>query len=211
MQVAREEPSPIVVPAIRKSCEAIGELFNRRFSPEEPLDTAEELTTSARGQLDELIKGADVGMTGTNFITADTGTIALVTSERNARKSALVPPTYIAVAGVEKIIPTVEDLQPFIELIGRSGTGQDITSYVSLLTPPFASPPIDFDEPDNAGGAFHLVLIDNRRLAMSDDPQLRETLYCIRCGACANVCTNFQQVGGHVFGGKTHSGGIATG
>src|SRR6056297_1426365 len=87
-------------------------------------------------------------MTGANFITADTGTLALVTSEGNARKSALVPDTHIAVAGVEKILPTVEDLQPFIELIGRSGTGQDVTSYISLLTPPTESPVVHFEDPD---------------------------------------------------------------
>ncbi|MEF8795119.1 MAG: LUD domain-containing protein [Salinivenus sp.] len=215
LQVADEVPSHIVAPAIHKSREAIAELFNRRFDPPTPLETAEELTQFAREQLGRLIEGADVGMTGANFITADSGTLALVTSEGNARKSALVPPTHIAVAGVEKIIPRVEDLRPFVELIGRSGTGQDITSYVSLLTPPFESPPLDFDRPDDpvepADRDFHLVLLDNGRMQMRDDPQLRETLYCIRCGACSNSCANFQQVGGHAFGGETYSGGIATG
>ena len=215
LQLAEEDPSHIVAPAIHKSREAIAELFNRRFDPPEPLETAEELTQFARRQLGQLIQGADVGMTGANFITADTGTLALITSEGNARKSALVPPTYIAVAGVEKIVPSVEDLQPFVELIGRSGTGQDLTSYLSLLSPPFESPPLDFDRPDApaepAERAFHLVLLDNGRMAMREDPQLRETLYCIRCGACANSCANFQQVGGHAFGGETYSGGIATG
>jgi len=215
LQVAEETPSHIVAPAIHKSREAIAELFNRTFDPPEPLETAEELTQFAREHLGRLIRGADVGMTGANFITADTGTLALVTSEGNARKTALVPPTYVAVAGVEKIIPSVEELQPFIELIGRSGTGQDVTSYISLLTPPFQSPPIDFDRPDQpleAGGrSFHLVLLDNGRMRMRQDEQLRETLYCIRCGACSNSCANFQQVGGHAFGGETYSGGIATG
>ena len=215
LQVADEAPSHIVAPAIHKSREAIAELFNRQFDPPTPLETAEELTQFAREQLGRRIEGADVGMTGANFITADSGTLALVTSEGNARKSALVPPTYIAVAGVEKIIPRVEDLRPFVELIGRSGTGQDITSYVSLLTPPFDAPPMDFDRPDDpmAPGDrdFHLVLLDNGRMQMRDDPQLRETLYCIRCGACSNSCANFQQVGGHAFGGETYSGGIATG
>ena len=215
LQLAAEEPSHIVAPAIHKSRQAIADLFNRRFDPPMPLETAEELTQFAREQLGRLIEGADVGMTGANFITADSGTLALVTSEGNARKTALVPPTYIAVAGVEKIIPRVEDLQPFVELIGRSGTGQDITSYVSLLTPPFESPPIDFDRPDApiapADRSFHLVLLDNGRMEMRGDPQLRETLYCIRCGACSNSCANFQQVGGHAFGGETYSGGIATG
>jgi Fe-S oxidoreductase len=155
-------------------------------------------------------------MTGANFLTADTGTLALVTSEGNARKTAVVPDTHVCVAGVEKILPSVEDLAPFVELIGRSGTGQDITSYLSLLTPPVDSPTMDFSDPDAPMGAaddreFHLVLIDNGRLAMREDEHLRETLYCIRCSACSNVCANFQQVGGHAFGGETYSGGIATG
>lgn len=215
LQVAKERPSHIVAPAIHKSREAIADLFNRQFNPPERLETAEELTQFAQEHLGRLIQDADVGMTGANFITADTGTLVLVTSEGNARKSALVPPTYIAVAGVEKILPCVEDLQPFVELIGRSGTGQDITSYVSLFTPPFDSPPIDFARPDESmdtgDRSFHLVLLDNGRMHMREDSQLKETLYCIRCGACANSCANFQQVGGHAFGGETYSGGIATG
>jgi iron-sulfur cluster protein len=210
LQVAKETPSHIVAPAIHKSREAIADLFNRRFNPDTRLETAEELTRFARKQLGRLIQGADVGMTGANFITADTGTLALVTSEGNARKTALVPPTHVAVAGIEKLIPTVE-----VELIGRSGTGQDITAYVSLLTPPVPSPVPDFDQPDQpmtpSDRSFHLVLLDNGRTAMREDPQLKETLYCIRCGACSNVCANFQQVGGHAFGGETYSGGIATG
>jgi iron-sulfur cluster protein len=215
LQVADEAPSHIVAPAIHKSREGIAELFNETFSPDEKLETAEELTMFARERLLEKIKGADVGMTGANFITADTGTIALVTSEGNARKSAVVPDTHVAVAGVEKVIPSVEDLQPFVELIGRSGTGQDITSYVSLLTPPVDSPTVDFDDPDtplsSSDRDFHLVLVDNGRMAMREDPELKETLYCIRCSACSNVCANFQSVGGHAFGGETYSGGIATG
>ncbi len=215
LQLAEETPSHIVAPAIHKSRQAIADLFNHRFEPEEPLETAKELTRFARKKLGMLIQRADVGMTGANFITADTGTLALVTSEGNARKTALVPPTHIAVAGLEKIIPTVEDLQPFVELIGRSATGQDLTSYLSLLTPPGPSPVPDFRRPDEPMTSeereFHLVLLDNGRRAMRDDPHLRETLYCIRCGACANVCANFQQVGGHAFGGETYSGGIGTG
>ncbi|PSP81885.1 (4Fe-4S)-binding protein [Halobacteriales archaeon QS_1_68_17] len=217
LQVADEAPSHIVAPAIHKSREGIAELFNERFGPDEPLETAEELTMFAREQLLERIKEADVGMTGANFITADTGTIALVTSEGNARKSAVVPDTHVAVAGVEKVVPSVEDLQPFVELIGRSGTGQDITSYISLLTPPVDSPTVDFADPDTpitdgeTDREFHLVLIDNGRMAMREDEDLRETLYCIRCSACSNTCANFQSVGGHAFGGETYSGGIATG
>jgi iron-sulfur cluster protein len=217
LQIADEAPSHIVAPAIHKSREEIAALFNEYFEPDEPLETAEELTAFARERLGDQIRDADVGMTGANFVTADSGTVALVTSEGNARKTVAVPDTHVAVAGVEKIVPTVEDLQPFVELIGRSGTGQDITSYISLFTPPMDSPTVDFDEPETPIGGdgtdreFHLVLIDNGRLAMREDEELRETLYCIRCSACANTCANFQSVGGHAFGGETYSGGIATG
>jgi len=212
LQIADEAPSHIVAPAIHKSREEIATLFNEVFEPAEPLSTAEELTRFARGYLGEKIRDAEVGMTGANFITADTGSLALVTSEGNARKCVQATDTHVAVAGVEKLVPSVEDLQPFVELIGRSGTGQDITSYVSLLTPPVDSPTFDDGELGPAADReFHLVLIDNGRMAMREDDQLRETLYCIRCSACANSCANFQHVGGHAFGGETYSGGIATG
>ncbi|MDS0300621.1 LUD domain-containing protein [Halogeometricum sp. S1BR25-6] len=217
LQLAEEAPSHIVAPAIHKSRDAIAELFEERFDPDEPLETAEDLTYFAREKLGEQITDAEVGITGANFLTADTGTMALVTSEGNARKTVAATDTQITVAGVEKVIPTVEDLHPFIELIGRSGTGQDITSYVSLLTPPVDTPVVDFDDETtplsefDADREFHLVLVDNGRMAMREDDQLRETLYCIRCSACSNSCANFQSVGGHAFGGETYSGGIATG
>ena len=217
LQVADDAPSHIVAPAIHKSREAVADLFNERFDPDPPLETAEELTRFARERLGERIEDAEVGMTGANFVAADTGTLALVTSEGNARKSVAATDTHVAVAGVEKVVPSIEDLQPFVELIGRSGTGQDITSYVSLLTPPVDTPVVDFDDDETplselgSDREFHLVLIDNGRMAMRDDDQLRETLYCIRCSACSNSCANFQSVGGHGFGGETYSGGIATG
>ena len=216
LQVAEEAPSHIVAPAIHKSREEIARLFTEQFDPDDPLESAAELTAFARKRLGERIREADVGMTGANFVTADTGTMALVTSEGNARKTVSATDTHVAVAGVEKIVPSVSDLQPFIELIARSGTGQDITSYVSLLTPPMDSPTMDFDDDTalsdrDADRDFHLVLVDNGRLAMREDDQLRETLYCIRCSACSNTCANFQEVGGHAFGGETYSGGIATG
>lgn len=217
LQIAEETPSHLVAPAIHKSREGIADLFNERFDLAEPLNTAEELTAFARKRLGEQIADADIGMTGANFISADSGTMALITSEGNARKTITATDTHIAVAGVEKIVPTVEDLRPFVELIGRSATGQDITSYVSLLTPPVSTPTIEFgtEKPvasDRSGGReFHLVLVDNGRLDLRDDDQLRETLYCIRCSACLNSCANFQHVGGHAFGGETYTGGIGTG
>ncbi|MFC6954700.1 LUD domain-containing protein [Halorubellus litoreus] len=217
LQLADEAPSHIVAPAIHKSRDDIARLFNELFDPDTDLETAAELTQFARETLHDQILDAEVAITGANFLTADTGTMALVTSEGNARKSVAATDTHVAVSGVEKVIPSVDDLQPFVELIGRSGTGQDITSYVSLLTPPVDTPVVDFADDSQPISAFendrefHLVLIDNGRLDMREDDQLRETLYCIRCSACSNSCANFQSVGGHAFGGETYSGGIATG
>jgi len=218
LQVADEAPSHLVAPAIHRSRGAIADLFEETFDPDEPLGTAEELTRFAREKLWEDVRTADVGMTGANFVAAESGTLMLVTSEGNARKCALVPDTHVAVAGIEKLVPSVAEFRPFVELLARSGTGQDITSYVSMLTPPVDSPTIDFEDAadvplsEQAGEReFHLVLVDNGRWAMREDPQLRETLYCVRCSACANSCANFQHVGGHAFGGDTYTGGIATG
>jgi len=217
LQLAEEAPSHIVAPAIHKSRAEIAALFNERFDPEEPFETAEDLTAFAREYLADRIREADVGMTGANFVAADSGTLALVTSEGNARKSVATTDTHIAIAGVEKLVPSLGDLQPFVELIGRSGTGQDITAYVSLLQPPSDTPVPDFADGDtplsdlSADREFHLVLLDNGRTELREDDQLRETLYCIRCSACLNSCANFQHVGGHAFGGETYSGGIGTG
>ncbi|MDF9745111.1 LUD domain-containing protein [Natrinema salsiterrestre] len=231
LQVADDTPSHIVGPAMHISRPEIADLFNERFDPDDRFETAEELTRFARDHLGEIITGADVGITGANFVVADSGTIALVTNEGNARKCAVTPDTHVAVAGIEKLIPTLSDLEPFVDIIAKSATGQPISQYVTMLSPPTDSPTLDFDAPDEPitageGGAadetgasgtgdpdrdFHLVLLDNGRTDMREDDQLRETLYCIRCGACSNSCANFQSVGGHGFGGETYSGGIATG
>jgi iron-sulfur cluster protein len=218
IQVADEAPSHIVGPSLHKSREEITKLFEAEFNPDESLDSAQKLTAFAREFLGERIDDADVGITGANFVMAESGSIALVTNEGNARKCASIPDTHVAVAGIEKVIPSVAELEPFAELISRAATGQDIPQYLSLLTPPVDTPTIDFDRADesNFGNSdserdFHLVLIDNGRWEMRQDDDLRETLYCIRCGACANSCANFQSVGGHAFGGETYTGGIATG
>ncbi|MGM0387756.1 MAG: LUD domain-containing protein [Natrinema limicola] len=220
LQVADDTPSHIVGPAMHLERVEIAELFNERFDPDEPLETAEELTQFARDYLADHIQEADVGITGANFVVADSGTITLVTNEGNARKCAVTPDTHVAIAGIEKLIPTLSDLEPFVDLIAKSATGQSIAQYVTMLSPPTDSPTLDFDDPEEpitAGDEaktdrdFHLVLLDNGRMDMREDDHLRETLYCIRCGACSNSCVNFQSVGGHGFGGETYSGGIATG
>src|SRR5215469_3421397 len=208
LQVADEQPSHIIAPALHYSRERITALFKRKFQTEGPLDTGEALTRFAREILRRQFIAADAGISGANLIAADSGSLMLVESEGNIRMTTLLPPVHIAIAGVEKVVPSRADFQPFIELLPASATGQPLTSYVSILRPPLSAPP--FAAPGKSTGPreFHLVLIDNGRSAMREDPVLHEALYCIRCSACLNVCANFETVGGHAFGGETYSGGI---
>ena len=206
LQIADEQPSHIIGPAIHYSRERITALFKRKFQTDLPLDTGEELTRFAREMLRQKFLNADAGISGANFVVADSGSIVLVESEGNIRLTSQLPPLHIAIAGVEKVLPSREDLAPFIELIAPSATGQGLASYTSVLTPPMKSAPVLTDRPVQR--EFHLVLIDNGRLRMREDPVLHEALYCIRCSACLNSCANFQTVGGHAFGGETYSGGI---
>ncbi len=207
LQIADEQPSHIVGPALHYSRERITEHFKRTFHTDLPLDTGEELTKFAREKLREKFLEADAGISGANFVAADSGTLVLVESEGNIRMTTLVPPLHIAITGVEKIIPSREDLGPFIELLAASGTGQPMTSYTSVISPPLRNARVITDGTPS-GREFHLVIVDNGRSKMRRDPVLQEALYCIRCGACSNCCANFQAVGGHAFGGETYSGGI---
>jgi iron-sulfur cluster protein len=208
LQVANEQPSHIIAPAIHYSRERITALFKRVFKTDLPLDTGEELTRFARERLREKFLRADVGITGANLIAADTGTIMLTESEGNIRMSSYAPPVHIAIAGVEKIIPTRREMGAFLELLAASGTGQKLSSYTTFISPPISDPPFAMPGKPRKDREFHLVLIDNGRMKMRDDPVLHETLYCIRCSACLNSCANFQTAGGHAFGGETYSGGI---
>ena len=208
LQVADEQPSHIIAPALHYSRERITALFKRKFQTELPLETGEELTRFAREILRQKFLQADVGITGGNLIAADTGTLMLVESEGNIRMTYVLPPVHIAVVGIEKVIPTRREMAPFLELLAASGTGQLMSSYTSFLNLPIDDAPFAMPGKLRRPREFHLVLIDNGRLGMRDDDALRETLYCMRCGACLNSCSNFQTVGGHAFGGETYSGGI---
>ena len=208
LQYSGEQPSHIVGPAIHQSRERISKLFKEKFNPDVPLETGEELTKFARAKLREKFLSADIGITGANLIAADTGSIALVESEGNIRLTYTLPSVHIALAGVEKVLPSLKDLSIFLELLAPSGTGQPLTSYTSVIRPPLNLPLFPFNNKEAGKREFYLVLIDNGRLQMRNDPVMREALYCIRCGACLNACANFQSVGGHAFGGETYSGGM---
>lgn len=208
LQVAEEQPSHVIAPAVHYSRERISALFKRKFRTDEPLETGEELTAFARKMLRRKFLAADAGITGANFVIADSGSIVLVESEANIRMTTAMPPLHIAISGAEKILPTRADLAPFIELLAASATGQLMSSYTSILRPPLLDVPVLTDGGPTPRREFHLVILDNGRSAMRDDAALREALYCIRCSACLNSCANFQTVGGHAFGGETYSGGI---
>ncbi len=208
LQVSKEQPSHNVAPAIHRSRERITELFKEHFNTQENLDTGEDLTKFARDILREKFLKADIGISGANILAADSGTILLVESEGNIRLTTQLPAVHIAISGIEKIIPTKKELGIFIELLAASGTGQSLTTYTNILQPPLELPVLNLNGRDDKEREFHLVLVDNGRMEMRNDPVFREAMYCIRCSACMNVCANFQAVGGHSFGGEYYTGGI---
>src|SRR5208282_2933499 len=141
-----------------------------------------ELTLAARERLRKIFLSAQMGVTGVNFAIAETGTLVLIENEGNGRLSSTLPDTYVAVMGIEKVIPRLDDLSHFLEILARTATGQKLTTYTSFITGPRREG--DLDGP----GEMHVVILDNGRSAMLADPVLREALNCIRCGACLNVC-----------------------
>lgn len=201
VQLAREKPSHIIAPAIHKSRQDVADLFAEKLGS--TTNVAEELTQVARKELREKFLTAEMGVTGANFAAADTGTIVLVENEGNIRLSTTLPRIHVALMGIEKVIPRFEDLAVFLKILARSATGQKMSSYVSFITGPRRE-----GEADGAG-EFHLVLLDNGRTRMLEDEEMREALYCLRCGACLNVCPVYQKIGGHAYG-SVYSGPIGS-
>jgi L-lactate dehydrogenase complex protein LldF len=196
IQLAHEKPSHIIVPAIHKTREQIADLFAEKLGPERPRSVA-EITAVARRRLRHEFLAAEMGITGANFAIAESGTIVLVENEGNIRLSTQVPKIHVAVVGIEKVIPRFDDLSVFLRLLPRSGTGQKQTAYVSFLNGPRQRAGGPATESDFE---FHLVLMDNGRTRILADEQMRESLYCIRCGACLNVCPVYQKIGGQAYG-----------
>jgi L-lactate dehydrogenase complex protein LldF len=193
IQLAHETPSHIVVPAIHKSKRQIAELFTEKLGIE-PTDDVAVLTGAARRNLRKRFAEAEVGISGVNFGVAETGTILILENEGNARLTTSLPKTHIAVMGIEKVIPRLADLDVFLKLLPRSGTGQRLTTYQSLITGKKRS------AEDEGPEEVHIVLMDNGRSRMLGHPVTRQSLACIRCGACLNACPVYQQVGGHAYG-----------
>lgn len=193
IQLAGETPSHIVVPAIHKTKGQIAELFVEKVGIE-PTDDVAVLTQTARKILRSKFAEAEIGISGVNFGVAETGTILILENEGNARLTTSLPKTHIAVMGIEKIIPKFTDLDIFLKLLPRSGTGQRLTTYQSLITG------TKRNSSDEGPEEVHIVLMDNGRSAMLAHPTTRQSLACIRCGACLNACPVYQAVGGHAYG-----------
>lgn len=192
IQLAGERPAHIVAPAIHKTRQDVSELFVKHLGSEATTEP-ERLTAIARRALREAFAKAEVGLSGANFAVAETGTIVLVENEGNIRMCTTAPRVHIALVGIEKLIPRFEDLAVFLRLLPRSGTGQKLTAYTSLLTGPRRP---GEDGPDE----MHIILIDNGRTRALADKTTRESLYCIRCGACLNACPVYRKIGGHAYG-----------
>ena len=194
LQLAGEPPSHIIAPAIHKNRYDVAELFRTRFPDIPYTENIDELCANARVLLRDKFRAADAGLSGVNFAVAETGTLCLVENEGNGRMSTTVPPLHIAVMGIEKVVERLAQIPPLLGLLTRSATGQPITTYFNMIKGPRG--PDEKDGPEEV----HLVLLDNGRSRMYQDPQLAETLRCIRCGACMNHCPIYARIGGHGYG-----------
>lgn len=200
VQLLDQRPSHIVAPALHLSRRQVAELFEDKFEMR-PGGDVEEITATARTVLRRHFLRAHLGITGVNFGVAETGTLVVVENEGNARLTLSAPPFHVAIMGIEKVIPRMTDLSVFLKLLTRSATGQKITSYVNLVQGARR------EEERDGPREFYLILVDNGRSRILEDPKLAETLACIRCGACQNVCPVYQQIGGHAYG-STYQGPI---
>ncbi|HWE23153.1 MAG TPA: lactate utilization protein B, partial [Myxococcales bacterium] len=188
VQLRREPPSHIVVPAVHLKKEEIGELFHDELGSPAGVSDPKLLTEVARKHLREKFLAAQAGLTGVNFAIAETGGFVVCTNEGNADLGTALPPLHIACMGVEKVVPRAKDLGVFLRLLARSATGQPITSYTSHFHGP---------RPD---GELHIVIVDGGRSAILAREQFRRSLHCIRCGACINTCPVYRRSGGHSYG-----------
>lgn len=194
IQLDGETPSHIIMPAIHKNRVQIAKLFHAKFPDIPYSENVDELTQTARRILRDKFYAAPVGLSGVNFMVAETGTLCLVENEGNGRMSTTVPKVHIAVTGIEKVVENLSDVPPLLSMLTRSATGQPITTYVNMISSPRKAGEKDGPE------EVHLVLLDNGRSNIYRDPELLATLRCIRCGACMNHCPVYVRIGGHSYG-----------
>lgn len=201
-QLDGEPPYHIVTPAMHKSKEDVAKLFYEKLHTAPNLSPS-QLTLVAREKLREKYIQAEIGITGANFLIADVGGIAVTENEGNARLSCAFPKTHIVIAGIEKMIPSIADLGLFWPLLATYGTGQRVTVYNTVITGPRQTGEVDGPE------EMYVILLDNGRTNILANEKTRESLYCIRCGACLNACPVYKNIGGHAYG-TTYSGPIGS-
>lgn len=202
VQLLGQKPYHIVTPAMHLSKEEIAKLFHEKFGT--PADaTPQQLTQKARELLRQKYLDADIGISGGNFLIADTGSIALTENEGNARLCTTFPKVHIAIVGIEKVIPSITDLDLFWPLLSSHGTGQNLTVYNSILSGPKQANETDGPE------EMYVILLDNGRTNLLAQKEQRQALYCIRCGACLNACPVYKNIGGHTYN-TTYSGPIGS-
>src|SRR5437667_11915802 len=192
LQLAHERPFHIIAPALHMTRYQVADIFTKALGVENET-VIEKQAGIARSVLREKFLAADIGVSGANFLVAGSGAVVLVENEGNARCATSAPKIHIAVVGIEKLIPRAQDLAVFLNLLGRSATGQPLTVYTSFLSGPRRGDEID--GPDE----FYVVLLDNGRTKLLTDPEKRESLFCIRCGACLNHCPVYRKIGGHNY------------
>ncbi len=202
VQLLGQPPYHIVTPAMHLSKEEIAQLFHEKFGTP-PEATPEQLTQKARELLREKYLQADIGISGANFLIADTGSIALTENEGNARLCTTFPKVHIAIVGIEKLLPTLADLDLFWPLLASHGTGQNLTVYNTILSGPRQAHETDGPE------EMYVILLDNGRSQLLAQKEQRQALYCIRCGACLNACPVYKNIGGHAYS-TTYSGPIGS-
>ncbi len=202
IQLADELPSHLIAPVIHKSAEDVSELFQRELSMEATQDPA-VMCATARRELRERFLDADMGVSGCNFAIAETGTICLITNEGNGRMVTSMPPVYVVIAGIEKVVARPEDAVLLWQATTRNATGQDVSVYFSMTSGPRGS--------DHADGPeeMHVVLVDNRRSRVLE-LGYADALLCVRCGACLDVCPVYREIGGHAYGRTPYSGPIGS-
>jgi L-lactate dehydrogenase complex protein LldF len=197
VQLRGERPSHILTPAVHLTRGQVGQLFHEKLGTPYTEDIPEMVATARRVLRDEFLH-TEIGVSGANFGVVETGTLCLVTNEGNGRMVTTVPPVHVALMGIERLVPTLDDLALFLSLLPRSGTGQKLSVYTSLIHNPKGA-----DDPDGPQER-HLILVDHGRMTMRKSP-LAESLYCIRCGACLNACPVFREIGGHAYLGRDGS------
>jgi len=200
VQLRDEAPFHFVFPAMHLKRDSISAIFEEKLGTA-PSSDPEELTMIARRVMRRKYCEADIGISGANFAVAETGMISITENEGNARLTTSLPRVHIAVLGIEKVVPKLEDLAVMLQMLGTAGTGQWLTAYNSMIGGP--RQPGELDGPEE----FHVVLLDNHRTRLLADPEQRDALRCIRCGACLNVCPIFKNIGGHNYG-TTYQGPI---